>query len=176
MTCRWHNPSVFGDGLRVPLDRERRAQFRALLHLNRRPGRLSQNAAQLGRVMVDMLGQDGRLDPCLATLAARAGMHVATVKRCLGRLQSLGFLSWVRRLVRGPDTGWQAQQTSNAYALHVPSAHEAHSARPVQVSLKKKTAREHDRGALASLLAASARLPDLLAARRAAWDGGLVRP
>jgi hypothetical protein len=155
MRCRWHKNSIFGDGPRAPLDRERRAQFRALLHLNRRPGRLSQNAAQLGRVLVDMLGADGRLDPSHETLAARAGMALATVKRCLGRLQALGFLSWARRLVRGSGTGWRAEQTSNAYALSLPPACEAHFAPAVRsVCISKKgqpeTVAEADREAVAS--------------------------
>jgi hypothetical protein len=156
MSCRWHKHSIFGDGPRVPLDRERRAQFRALLHLNRRPGRLSQNAAQLGRVMVDMLGNDGRLDPCLETLAVRAGMALATVKRCLARLQALGFLTWVRRLVRGPETGWRAAQTSNAYVLRVPSPCEAHFAPAVQLVRFKKErhATETDRESAARQLLA----------------------
>ena len=103
------------------LDREQRAQFRAKLHLQRRPGRLTIAAAQLGRVLVDMLGADGRLDPCLETLAARAGVAVSTVKAALAQLRAFGFVDWTRRLVRGPDTGWRAEQTSNAYVLRVPS-------------------------------------------------------
>ena len=87
MSTRWHRNSTFGIGPRLPLGREHRAQIRALLHLNRRPGRLSQNAAQLGRVMLDMLGAGGRLDPSHETLAVRAAMSVVTVKRSLA-LQS----------------------------------------------------------------------------------------
>jgi hypothetical protein len=139
MPCRWHKHSIFGDGPRVRLDREQRAQFRAKLHLQRRPGRLTIAAAQLGRVLVDMLGADGRLDPCLATLAVRAGIDLATVKRCLARLKLCGFLDWTRRLVRGSDTGWRAEQTSNAYVLRVPSC-EAHFAPAVSlVRFKKAT-------------------------------------
>ncbi len=64
-------------------------------------------------------------------------MALATVKRCLARLQSLGFLIWARRLVRASDTGWRAEQTSNAYVLRVPSS-EAHFEPVVQsVRLKK---------------------------------------
>jgi len=32
-------------------------------------------------------------------------------------LRELGLIQWVRRLVRGSDTGWRAAQTSNAYCL-----------------------------------------------------------
>jgi hypothetical protein len=37
---QWRRNSVFGEGPRIPLDREQRAQFRAKLQLQRRPGRL----------------------------------------------------------------------------------------------------------------------------------------
>ncbi len=47
-------------------------------------------------------GPDGRLDLAHATIAERALCHVATVKRALARLQELGLVDWVRRLVRGP--------------------------------------------------------------------------
>ena len=134
---KWRKDSIFGDGPRVPLDRERRAQFRAKLHLQRRPGRLTIAAAELGRVLADMLGADGRLDPSHETLAARAGMHVATVQRALAQLKAFGFLDWTRRLVRGASTGWRCEQTSNAYVLHVPTC-DAHFARAVRSVEKEK--------------------------------------
>ena len=153
MSCRWHKKSIFGEGPREPLDREKRCRFRALLHLNRRPGRLTIAAAQLGRVMLDMLGQDGRLDPCIQTLATKAGMAVATIKRALAQLKAFGFLVWVRRLVRGPETGWRAEQSSNAYALRVPSsgAHFAPAVRSVQVK-KERAAMETERESAARQL------------------------
>lgn len=40
---------------------------------------------------------------------------------------------------------------------------------------EKQEAHERDQGALATMLAGAARLPDLLAARRAAWEAGLGR-
>jgi len=116
---RWHSGSIFGAGPRIPLDREQKARYRALLLLNRRPGRLTIAAAQVGRVLLDMLGEDGRLDPSHATLAARARVSIATVIRSLAQLRALGFVTWVRRLVR---MAWRTEQTSSAYALAVPSA------------------------------------------------------
>jgi hypothetical protein len=116
---RWHTGSIFGAGPRIPLCREKRAQFKALLLLNRRPGCLTLSAAVVGRVLLDMLGQDGRLDPSHATIAARACVSVATVIRSLAQLRAFGFVTWVRRLVR---TAWRAEQTSSAYALAAPSA------------------------------------------------------
>jgi hypothetical protein len=116
---RWHSGSIFGSGPRIPLDREQRARYRALLLLNRRPGRLTLSASVIGRVLLDMLGEDGRLDPSHATIAARARVSIATVVRSLAQLRAFGFVSWVRRLVR---TAWRAEQTSSAYVLAVPAS------------------------------------------------------
>ena len=95
---RWHRNSIFGDGPRVRLDREQRAQWKAKLQLQRRPGRLTIGTADVGRALCNMLGNDGRLDPSHAAIAARAGVHVSTVKRALEQLAEFGFLSWTRRL------------------------------------------------------------------------------
>jgi hypothetical protein len=82
----FHKASIFGPGPRVPLDREHRAQFRAKLALQRRPGRLTIAAALVGRVLVDMLGPDGRLDPTICTVASLARVAPVTVKRALVQL------------------------------------------------------------------------------------------
>jgi hypothetical protein len=66
----WHRGSVFGPGLRRPLCRERRAQWRAKLLLGGRPGGLTLGAVAVGRVLLDLLGQDGRLKPAIDTLPA----------------------------------------------------------------------------------------------------------
>jgi hypothetical protein len=71
-----------------------------------------------------MLGTDGHLDPSHETLAARALVCVETVRRALCQLRDLGFVVWQRRLVR---TSWRCEQTSNAYALAVPSSSTASS-------------------------------------------------
>lgn len=55
-----------------------------------------------------------RCDPSHATIAADAGASPRTVRRALAVLAECGLVRWVRRLVR---TGWQAVQSSNAYAL-----------------------------------------------------------
>ena len=68
----FHKDSIFGPGPRVPLDRERKAQFRAKVKLQRRPGRLTIATAAVALVLLDLLGPDGRLDPTVATLAALA--------------------------------------------------------------------------------------------------------
>jgi hypothetical protein len=64
----------------------------------------------VAEVLVSALGDDGRLDLAHATIAERALCHPATVRRALGRLRDVGLVYWVRRLVRGPDTGWRCEQ------------------------------------------------------------------
>ena len=134
---RFHKDSIFGTGPRVPLDRERKAQFSAKVRLQRRPGRLTIATADIALVLLGLLGADGRLDPTHGTLAALACVSVATVKRALDQLQAFGFLDWTRRLIRGAGTGWRAAQTSNAYVLRVPAC-DAHFAPRVPLSRFKK--------------------------------------
>jgi hypothetical protein len=55
--------------------------------LARRPGGLTLGAVAVGRVLLDLLGQDGRLDLCIDTLAWLARVHTATV---VGRWRSSG--------------------------------------------------------------------------------------
>jgi hypothetical protein len=111
---KW-KPGVFGPGPRVPMDRERRAVFKAKLLLQCRPGRLTIATATIGRVLVDMLGPDGTLCPSLATIAGRARVSVATVKRSLVQLRECGFVHWTRRLVRCAVGGWRTEQGPNAW-------------------------------------------------------------
>lgn len=119
MPRKWHRNSEFGPGPRVPLDRERRAQWRARLDIFRRAGRLTADHVEVGRALLRRLGEDGRCDPSHATLAADAGESERTVRRALHAMASCGLLSWVRRLVRDR---WRAAQTSNAYRLLVQAA------------------------------------------------------
>ncbi len=138
---KWRSASEFGAGRRVPLDREQRAQFRAKLKFQRKPGRLSSSAVRLAHILLDKLGIDGRLDPSIATLAELARVDASTVVRCLGRLKACGFLDWTRRLVRCTGS-WRVGQTSNAYVLTVPSS-DTHFA-PVALfkRLKKEGSKE----------------------------------
>jgi hypothetical protein len=99
--------------------REQRAVWRARLKLWRRPRGLTLGAVAVGEALLGVQGQDGRLDPCVAHLAALARVSAGTVHDALRRLREAGFVTWVRRLVRA---GWRTEQTSNAYALRLPSA------------------------------------------------------
>jgi hypothetical protein len=116
----WRKNSQFGPGRRVPLDRERRAVWRARLVMHRRAGRLTALHEDIGLAMLRRLSQEeGRLDPSHATLADDAGASVSTVQRALVALRACGLVDWDRRLVR---SGWRTEQTSNAYALSMGNA------------------------------------------------------
>ena len=115
----WHRGSEFGDGLRWPLDREKRAVWRVRLELARRAGRLTALQALVGEALLRRLGEDGRCDPCHETIAADAGCSPRTVRTALAALFKLGMVRWINRLVR---TAYRAEQTSNAYTLIVAAA------------------------------------------------------
>jgi DNA-binding transcriptional MocR family regulator len=110
----YHRDSLFGDGPRIPLDRERRAVWKARMEMHRRVGRITDSGAQVGTALLRRLGQDGRCDPSHQTLADDSGESVSTVQRALKALAACGLVSWVRRIIR---EGWRACQTSNAYLL-----------------------------------------------------------
>ena len=133
---RWRKDSIFGTGPRVPQDRERRARFRFLARMHRAAGRLSASGLDVAEALERLLGQDGRLDPSQAFLAAATGASIRTVGRQLARLRDLGLLWWQRRLERS-EGAWRCEQTSNAYVL-TPIACDGHSVRPVGVRLTKK--------------------------------------
>ena len=139
---KWRRASTFGAGRQVPLDRNQRARFIWLVRADRRHGRLSASGEDVAIELVKLLGEDGRLDPSHATLAARVGCHIATVKRSLNRLRELGRLTWECRLRRDAGTSWRAEQTSNAYALY--PACEAHPARAERLVGSKKEALQRD--------------------------------
>ena len=139
---RWRKGSLFGAGPRVPQDRERRARFRFLARMHRAAGRLSASGLDVAEALERLLGQDGRLDPSQAFLAAATGASTRTVGRQLARLRDLGLLWWQRRLERH---GWRCEQNSNAYVLtpiEPAAACDGHSVRPVGVRLIKKVAVE----------------------------------
>lgn len=110
----WHRHSVFGPGIQHPLDRERRAVWKARIEMHRRAGRITANHALVAAAMLRRLGQDGRLDPAHQTLAADAGVSVSTTKRALKALADCGLVSWIRRIAR---QGQRVMQVSNSYLL-----------------------------------------------------------
>ena len=114
----WHRHSIFGEGRRRPLDRERRARYTFLLNAHRSAGRLTADHLRVGEKLLKRLGADGRCDPSYETLATDAGCKARTARRATAQLRDLGLLRWERRLVRA---GWRAEQTSNQYEL-IPTA------------------------------------------------------
>jgi len=110
----WHRASQFCAGPRVPLDRERRARFRFLLHAHHGAGRITRAFRDVGTALLTRLGVDGQCDPSHETLAADVQCKPRTVRRATACLKALGLLRWQTRLVRN---GWRAEQTSNAYEL-----------------------------------------------------------
>jgi hypothetical protein len=112
----WRKNSIFGDGPRIPLCRERRAQWKARVEFSRRAGRITSGASFVALALLQRLGQDGRCDPSHQTLADDSGESVSTVKRALKALagRACGLVSWVRRLARA---GNSVRQTSSAYQL-----------------------------------------------------------
>lgn len=169
---KFRRASVFGDGPRVPLDREQRAVFKAKLKLQRGPGRISAGARDVAEALLDMLGADGRLDPSLETIAARARLSVSAVKAALARLRACGFLDWTRRLIRGPATGGRVQQTSNAYVLSAPRC-EAGFRPGVAVPESKQRALGQGGGWEAQVASAARQLAALGVAVPAVWGGVL---
>jgi hypothetical protein len=165
---KFHRSSIFGDGPRVPLNREQRAVFKAKVRLQRRPGRISAGAEDVAEALLAMLGADGRLDPSHKTIAARAGLKLTAVKKALDRLHECGFLDWTRRLVRDEGTGWRAAQTSNAYVLRVPACEAGFRPR-VSVTRFKKAAQEQGEGWEAQILNATRQLEALGLPIPAVW-------
>jgi hypothetical protein len=113
---RWRRDSIFCEGPRQPMDRERKAVWKCRLTMHCRAGRITDAFEKIGLALLRRLGTDGRLDPSHETIAGDAGKSIATVKRALGALQELGLVWWVRRLIR---EGWRTEQTSNGYALAI---------------------------------------------------------
>ena len=110
----WHRGSVFGDGHRMPMDRERRAVWKARVEIHRRAGRLTDAGSYVALALLRRLATDGRCDPSHATLADDSGKSVDTVKRALKAMQKLGMIDWARRICREGSRVWQ---TSNSYLL-----------------------------------------------------------
>jgi hypothetical protein len=114
----WHRGSVFGDGLRRPLDRGQRATFNYLVKAHRRAGRLTACAKDVAEALLRRLGTSGQLDPTHERIAEDADCDTRTVRRALDALRAVGLVIWQCRLVRD---GWRCAQTSSAYMLLTPA-------------------------------------------------------
>src|SRR5690349_4541205 len=112
----WHAESLFVAGPRRPLSFGDRCLWLGKLGNALQAQQISGKEYLAGRALLSFIGEDGRLDPSHAAIAARAICSERTVRRALVRFADLGLLRWQRRLVRRPG-GWRSEQASNAYEL-----------------------------------------------------------
>jgi hypothetical protein len=110
----WHAGSLFDAGPRRPLSIGDRCVWLGKLNNALQGRQISGKEFLVGRSLINLLGEDGRLDPSEAYLAERAMVSLSTVWRAKRRLEGLGLLRWQRRLTRA---GWRVEQTSCAYEL-----------------------------------------------------------
>jgi hypothetical protein len=129
------------------------------------------------------LAAEGVDCPTERQIVLRARRSPRSVARAKKRLAELGLLAWQRR---GALVGGAWRRTSCRYRLQVPDR----PAVPVlrccncqkgrtRKEVRKQAAWERvvnpRDGALATMLAEAAGMPDLLALRRRAWEAGLVK-
>jgi hypothetical protein len=147
MAKAYRHTSEFGPGKRVPLNRDQRNHFNWQALQARHGKRLTANGLIVAKVMSSALGADGQLHMSHATIATKAGCHVATVRRALDQLAALKLITWVRRLIR---RGQHVFQTSSAYVLtpgtpgNRPKTADSHFARGVQLPIERKRASTPD--------------------------------
>jgi hypothetical protein len=130
---------VFGDGPRVPLDREAKVR---IMHLARALKHRTEPRKHYGALtgkFVDVLhallwlvhdGKAGQCNPAYATIADKADCAPSTVGEAIRALENAGILSWVNRIhrigVRERDLfghwtrTWRVVRSSNAYVFHDP--------------------------------------------------------
>lgn len=125
----WHRGSLFCDGPRAPLDRDRKARWRYLVHAHTRAGRITPKGQWVADVLLDHLSHAGRCDPSYARLAAASQAGETVVCETIKRLASLGLLTWQRRIAR---IGGRTRQISNAYVILVPSDDPAPRPKPLK--------------------------------------------
>jgi Helix-turn-helix domain len=134
---------IFGEGPRVPLDREAKVRImhlaRALKHKTE-PGKhygvLTGKFVHVLHAMLWLIhdGRSGQCNPCYETIADKAGCAMSTVCEAIKALELAGILSWVNRIVRVRirerdllgqwATTWRVLRTSNAYVFRDPTAAE----------------------------------------------------
>jgi hypothetical protein len=125
---------IFGDGPRIPLEREAKVRImhlaRALKHKTA-PGKhygiLTGKFVDVLHAMLWLIhdGRSGQCNPSYVTIADKAGCAMSTVCEAIKALELAGILSWVNRIVRVRirerdlfgqwATTWRVLRTSNAY-------------------------------------------------------------
>ena len=121
----WRKGSTYSDPPRNQLDRGQRHLWRRRVVAEARSGKLPGKAILTAEALLTCMGEDGQLYPSHQALAEKAGVGLRTVARHLERMEAIGLLTRIRRLVRRPwpEGGRGAvrvEQTSNAYMLTFP--------------------------------------------------------
>jgi hypothetical protein len=133
---RLRREKVFGDGPRIPLDREAKVRIMHLARTLKHKTEPGKHYGILTGKFVDVLhamlwlihdGRSGQCNPAYATIADKAGCAMSTVCEAIKALELAGLLSWVNRIVRVRirerdlfgqwATTWRVLRTSNAYVL-----------------------------------------------------------
>jgi hypothetical protein len=134
---------VFGEGPRIPLEREAKVRImhlaRALKHKTERGKHYGILTGKFVDVLHAMLwlihdGRSGQCNPSYATIADKASCAMSTVCEAIKALELAGILSWVNRIVRVRirerdlfghwAATWRVLRTSNAYVFRDPKAAE----------------------------------------------------
>ena len=124
---RFKRAKVFTDGKQTPLDRNDRARVMSLARIARREGHITFSAIEILNTLLFTFAnlKDGRCFTSLEKIAMAAGISSKTVSRCLPKLESLGFITWVNRITRVRERvdglkgiyayTWRVKRTSNSY-------------------------------------------------------------
>lgn len=140
---RRRREKVFGDGPRLPLDREAKVRItrlaEALSHRTEKGKHYGVLTGKFVRVLRALLwlihdGRSGQCNPSYETIAAKADCARSTVFEAIRALELAGILSWVNRLVKVRERDvdlfgrtiwvWRVVRTSNAYTFRDPKAAE----------------------------------------------------
>lgn len=132
---------LFGDGPRVPLDREAKVRItklaEALSHKTEKGKHYGILTAKFVRVLRALLwlihdGRSGQCNPSYETIADKAACARSTVCEAIKALEQAGILSWVNRITRIREVEvdlfgrrvwvWRVVRTSNAYTFRDPKA------------------------------------------------------
>ena len=138
---RRRREKVFGDGPRLPLDREAKVRIMHLARALKRKTETGKHYGTLTGKFVDVLhamlwlihdGRSGQCNPAYETIADKAACARSTIWEAIKALESAGILSWVNRItrIRERDTDlfgrsiwvWRVVRTSNAYTFRDPKA------------------------------------------------------
>jgi hypothetical protein len=137
---RSRREKFFGDGPRLPLDREAKVR---IMHLARALMRKTEKGKHYGELtgkFVDGVlhallwlihdGRSGQCNPAYETIADKAACARSTVWAAIKALEAAGLLSWVNRITRIRERDvdlfgrviwvWRVVRTSNAYTFRDP--------------------------------------------------------